>query len=37
MRGGGWTVDEGMLASVAPFGQIKSEPLVSVINGSVRE
>lgn len=26
-----------MLASVAPFGQINSKPLVSVISGSVRE
>lgn len=33
---GVWTVDEGMLASVAPFGQINSKPLVSVISGSVR-
>lgn len=29
-------VDE-MLASVAPFGQINSKPLVSVISGSVCE
>lgn len=29
-------VDGWMLASVAPFGQINSKPLVSVISGSVR-
>jgi len=30
-----WMADGGMLARVAPFGQISSKPLVSVINGSV--
>lgn len=35
--GGVWMLDRGMLASVAPFGQINSKPLVSVISGSVRE